>query len=86
MKIPSDKMMHLKGGFVLAFALAVFMEIALWNPPAAICLGGAAACAGVEWYQWLRGNGRPEWLDFWYGVIPSIGMALTAYILHWWGP
>lgn len=73
MKIPADKILHLKGGALVALAMLITVLLAvyvgLW---AGMAFGTVAINVGVEVYQKKRKEGVASWADAGVGSLPGL--------------
>lgn len=80
--LTKDEKQHLVGGFAVLAAGALL----LWLRPyigdgLTLALGSAITAGGVEWYQDIRNEGDPSWLDAMISAGPGVGAGLVWHVL-----
>lgn len=80
--LADDSRKHFVVGWVVAVFLVAVVLLALWEPWAAVLLGGLCSLGFVEWYQRKRGNGKAELKDLAFGMVGVCVMSIaTALVL-----
>lgn len=83
LKLPADKIKHLKGGALVALMLLAVVLLAahvgLW---AGIAAGSVAIGGGLEMYQRARKEGTPSWPDALASALPGLVLAAAFYVVR----
>lgn len=77
--MPKDKQAHFAIGVAVAVYLTFLAGVWGWvGPGLALALGTTGAGFAIEAYQWVRGEGKVEFLDFVATAAP--GWAIWAIL------